>query len=1027
MKVIEAFANGKLVSNMLEYSGQYLNNIGSYVFCTQNKDNIYFLQTIQTYIPVQPKNPSNPSFSQQDSVFSNDVVNPVYVVGNCIVKECTEDFLPYYDQIVQPTQLTNLILNNATYNYSNPDDDLQKIQANFRPGYIVMLCLLGFTLLLCLLGTIVQYSNFGNIKETKGPIKVHFTLVGMSEKDANKQQYVELLTQIDRLLLNRKKIWAVFFLCFSIPRNTLILFYDTEKKYKIGFMRILKVVGFIWICFDSCFYIGFKSYPVNFNQYPQLTTNISSTLMISGIIYGFSLVYFYAGFATMYEILQSIYLKQHKFNTLLFIFRCYIFYAIPVAFCTSLIVAVMPFLGSGPLYPTIMKQIFLDNCVSYWWTNLILISNYYPREFSSQCGNHLTYISNEFQMIAVFIPLFVFIYQKAYRKVLISSFVIIAVCGSLIPNFWMTMKYEINSYPGFLSNGYDYMFMKAYYRMPPFIIGIALAIIKFEYKFVGTLNDGSKPFHKPIIDHFKKNTTHKIFSQIIGLILAIFSVLILITNNKCVDKREIPLNELKQLDYCWSNLSSAFYNAFGQVIFFFGIILILLPSLVNSSVYLRPLMDSHLWHVLEELTFSAYILHYLVVVWFFASRQQDVILSMAYIFMVTISSCIFAYIGSVPFYLLVERPFRNFLDLILFPRSSIFKKQKDVEDEETDEDSDQDDLTDNDVNDDKMQIESQASSNNYQGSTFLSQTKGQGNPSEDNANYDKGERLTGAFRKTQSTPVLLSSCDYCRDNEFINVDCQCQCAKLQQTCFCIMKVSSNLNQKYDINRTLNSSKAASYINSIPGGNPSQGNSMNINIMNYTGMNTIQEGLHQKSSRESKFQTQNSKDSVFLPKQHQSHSLTQKLKSSITLDDGEQDKMIDNYQSIAKKAKDICSPNNLQSKLINKNQATNNLINLTKNNHKEHHHNSTTFKQLFSAKKIEALPFNLEKDNTHQQNAMHTEELQMIQSRESIGNKLLTIENVDYVESRSSLKTRKIQQRSGDLEKKRVSFDVHNFK
>ena len=40
--------------------------------------------------------------------------------------------------------------------------------------------------------------------------------------------------------------------------------------------------------------------------------------------------------------------------------------------------------------------------------------------------------------------------------------------------------------------------------------------------------------------------------------------------------------------------------------------------------------------------------------------------------------------------MLVERPFKNFLDLILFPKSSIFKKLKDLDDEETDSDSEED-------------------------------------------------------------------------------------------------------------------------------------------------------------------------------------------------------------------------------------------------------------------------------------------------------------------------------------------------
>jgi len=56
---------------------------------------------------------------------------------------------------------------------------------------------------------------------------------------------------------------------------------------------------------------------------------------------------------------------------------------------------------------------------------------------------------------------------------------------------------------------------------------------------------------------------------------------------------------------------------------------------------------------------------------------------MYYMIQVSISGCFTAYLCAVPFYLLVERPFRNFLDLILFPRATIFKRSKDVDDEES--------------------------------------------------------------------------------------------------------------------------------------------------------------------------------------------------------------------------------------------------------------------------------------------------------------------------------------------------------
>jgi hypothetical protein len=77
---------------------------------------------------------------------------------------------------------------------------------------------------------------------------------------------------------------------------------------------------------------------------------------------------------------------------------------------------------------------------------------------------------------------------------------------------------------------------------------------------------------------------------------------------------------------------------------------------------------------LEELTFFAFLMQYVVVIWFFASRDQNTLLQTGYLIQVTVSSCILSYLLAVPLYILVERPFKNFLDLILFPKSTIFQK-----------------------------------------------------------------------------------------------------------------------------------------------------------------------------------------------------------------------------------------------------------------------------------------------------------------------------------------------------------------
>jgi hypothetical protein len=79
-------------------------------------------------------------------------------------------------------------------------------------------------------------------------------------------------------------------------------------------------------------------------------------------------------------------------------------------------------------------------------------------------------------MVIILIPLLGFVYKNYYRTVLGVVFLIIGVCGSLIPVIYMTFHNNIDGYPGFLSNSYSDMYSKIYFRIPPFLIGMGLSI-----------------------------------------------------------------------------------------------------------------------------------------------------------------------------------------------------------------------------------------------------------------------------------------------------------------------------------------------------------------------------------------------------------------------------------------------------------------------------------------------------------------------------------------------------------------------
>jgi hypothetical protein len=90
----------------------------------------------------------------------------------------------------------------------------------------------------------------------------------------------------------------------------MILFYDTEKQRKISFIRHLKVFGFFWVSMSVTMQIAFLTYPLNYNDFPALSKSFIGTIMSSGMMYGYGMIYFYMGFQIMYDRLMTMYYKK---------------------------------------------------------------------------------------------------------------------------------------------------------------------------------------------------------------------------------------------------------------------------------------------------------------------------------------------------------------------------------------------------------------------------------------------------------------------------------------------------------------------------------------------------------------------------------------------------------------------------------------------------------------------------------------------------------------------------------------------
>ena len=133
------------------------------------------------------------------------------------------------------------------------------------------------------------------------------------------------------------------------------------------------------------------------------------------------------------------------------------------------------------------------------------------------------------------------------------------------------------------------------------------------------------------------------------------------------------------------------YTSIAPMIFNLGLILILLPSLLyirkhsesnqnNLKANLSTLMMYECWRILYKLSIAAYICHYLIVFWYFASiHSNGLILGRWVVLRATFGSLVFSFVIGLVFYLIIDKPIRNLDRLVLFPSkisdSFLIKKQ----------------------------------------------------------------------------------------------------------------------------------------------------------------------------------------------------------------------------------------------------------------------------------------------------------------------------------------------------------------
>ncbi|XP_038210443.1 O-acyltransferase like protein-like [Zerene cesonia] len=357
-------------------------------------------------------------------------------------------------------------------------------------------------------------------------------------------------------------------------------------------------------CLNASYWKNYKlktkvSDPMYGNFWNYIILNGTLVIQIFFIMSGFLLAY------KMEVIAAKVNLTWKKIHVgiLLIYIRLTPLYAFVLLFSITW----LRFCGSGPLWQMAVAS-EIEDCRSYGWTHLLFINNYFD---NNRCMVQTWYVAANFQLLVLGYIICVLAKTPTARKTVFGIVFIIGVILPGVHTYYQNLDAVMLLSPEIINTfstlpTFNNVYKRGHTNIPNFIMGIALGYYTYN--------------------------CHK--------------------NNIDMEKYKIIV----------SQIIKALYAGFIKPIFGLCICTMIFGSIFKIESF-TSLLHWDGWQIPAQLTYSAYIIHvHLIrVMAGIGTTLNDV--NYIYMLQIGFGTILLSYLISIPFWVLVERPFAELLKL----------------------------------------------------------------------------------------------------------------------------------------------------------------------------------------------------------------------------------------------------------------------------------------------------------------------------------------------------------------------------
>ncbi|XP_071511439.1 nose resistant to fluoxetine protein 6-like [Diadema antillarum] len=613
-----------------------------YVFDSYGKPQAGFLEMNWRWLGHYDECQGIPSYRYCATIFTGDLsalsspVNLTLTLGVCVPEQCSQsDVQTYLNTLLDGAGIPVKPLGNESAVICT-----EKSHKPFSAGFIGTIFLFSFIFALMLLGALYDLVVRYNKKKSTMPlVSTNVTSINRERNgvadapldDREPESSADNANLIPALIQPKPAKWEQFLLGFAFNRNLAKLMSTKGSDRSIACLNGIRVLSMAWVILGHTFFFAMEmgitgNLLIAYGWYQNFGFQV-----ISNAFFSVDSFFFLSGFLLTFITLRKMSERDGRIPWGFFYFHRY-WRLTPAVLTTILIwMYIKPYMGDAPLWNMYQN---VDSCVKYWWTNILYINNFYPRMFMNECIGWVWYLANDMQFFVIspliILPLYYFppLGLSLIGFLLFASF---GVTGALTGIY----KFPAGGtqIPGYDKPTMDFssvIYSKPYCRIPPYLVGMLLGFLMYR--------QGDRKIRlKPVLVALGWTVATAVgMSCVYGLFHA-----------------KVTL------------AGSVLYQMLSRFAWAVALSWVVFACKEGYGGWVNDILSWSAWLPLSRVTYSAYLLHPIVIYIFYGNLKTSFMASLWIMPTYFVGFFALAYAAAVVMALFIEFPFANMEKLFM--------------------------------------------------------------------------------------------------------------------------------------------------------------------------------------------------------------------------------------------------------------------------------------------------------------------------------------------------------------------------